>query len=99
MGVFNFLTALLRSKQTQTSGFTFLSYLGQINFLGLFLFVACFGYLAFSFTGLLMPQYLNTVARFANIAILGEAPIIFWLAIMGAKPKPPGAVASSPTAG
>jgi hypothetical protein len=67
--------------------------------LGLFLFVACFGYLAFSFTGLLVPQYLNTVARFANIAILGEAPIIFWLAIMGAKPKPPGAVASSPTAG
>jgi Domain of unknown function (DUF4386) len=44
--------------------------------LGLCLFVACFGYLAFSFTGLLMPHYLNTVARVANIAILGEAPII-----------------------
>jgi hypothetical protein len=48
--------------------------------------VACFGYLAFSFTGLLMPQYVNTVARVANIAILGEAPIILWLVIMGAKP-------------
>jgi Domain of unknown function (DUF4386) len=58
--------------------------------LGLFLFVACFGYLAFSFTGLLMPQYLNRVARIANIAILGEAPIILWLVIMGAKPEPLG---------
>jgi hypothetical protein len=61
--------------------------------LGLFLFVACFGYLAFSFTGFLMPQYLNTVAPVANIAILGEAPIILWLAIMGAKPRPLGAAA------
>ena len=67
--------------------------------LGFFLCVACFGYLAFSFTGLLMPQYLNTVARVANIAILGEAPIILWLAIMGAKPRPLGAAASSPPAG
>jgi hypothetical protein len=67
--------------------------------LGIFLFVACFGYLAFSFTGLLMPQYLNTVARVANIAILGEAPIILWLAIMGANPRPPAAAASSATAG
>jgi hypothetical protein len=55
------------------------------------LFVACFGYLTFGFTRLLMPQYLNTVARIANIAILGEAPIVLWLVVMGAKPGPPGA--------
>jgi len=55
--------------------------------LGVFLFVACFGYLAFSFTGFLMPQYMSTVARVANIAILGEAPIILWLVIMGARPR------------
>ena len=67
--------------------------------LGLFLFVACFGYLAFSFTGLLMPHYLNAAARIANIAILGEAPIILWLAVMGAKPGPLVAGASSPRAG
>jgi hypothetical protein len=66
--------------------------------LGLFLFVACFGYLAFSFTGLLMPQYMNAVARIANIAILGEAPIMLWLVIMGARPGP-SAPALSPTAG
>jgi hypothetical protein len=66
--------------------------------LGVFLFVACFGYLAFSFTGLMMPQYLNTVARVANIAILGEAPIILWLAIMGAKPRPLSAVGAPATA-
>jgi len=34
-----------------------------------------------------MSHYLNTVARVANIAILGEAPIILWLAIMGAEPR------------
>lgn len=61
--------------------------------LGLFLLVACFGYLAFSLTGLMMPQYMNTVARVADIAILGEAPIILWLTVMGAKPKPLGAAA------
>jgi hypothetical protein len=42
-----------------------------------------------------MPQYVNAVARIANIAILGEAPIILWLAIMGARPGPLGAAASS----
>jgi hypothetical protein len=67
--------------------------------LAVFLFVACFGYLAFSFTGLLAPQYLNTVARAANIAILGEGPIILWLVIMGARPGPLGAAALSSTAG
>jgi 2-haloacid dehalogenase len=47
---------------------------------------------------LFAAQYLNTVARVANIAILGEAPIILWLVIMGAKPGPLGTAASSPTA-
>jgi hypothetical protein len=67
--------------------------------LGLFLFVACFGYLGFSFTGLLQPQYLNMVAHVANIAILGEAPIILWLVIMGAKPERQRAAALSSMAG
>ena len=53
--------------------------------------VACFGHLAFSFTGLLMPQYLDTIARVANIAILGEAPIILWLADNGSQAGPLGA--------
>ena len=66
--------------------------------LGLSLFVACFGYLALSFTGLLMPQSMSAVAPVANIAILGEGPIILWLVIMGARPKPLGAEASSTTA-
>jgi hypothetical protein len=65
--------------------------------LGLFLFVACLGYLAFSFTGLLIPQYLNTVASAANIAILGEGPILLWLVIMGAKPQPLAPAALSST--
>jgi hypothetical protein len=67
--------------------------------LGLFLFVACFGYLAFSFTGILAPRYLNTVAHVANIAILGEAPIMLWLVIMGARPKTPGDAVSLSTVG
>jgi hypothetical protein len=67
--------------------------------LGVFLFVVCFGYLAFSCTGLLMPQYFNAVSRVANLAILGEAPIILWLAIMGAEPKSQGAIASPSASG
>jgi hypothetical protein len=36
--------------------------------------------------------------RPSNIAILGEAPIILWLAILGAKPRPLGAVGAPATA-
>jgi hypothetical protein len=50
------------------------------------LFIAGAGYLTFSLTGILMPQYVSTVATFANPAILGEGLVLLWLVIIGAKP-------------
>ena len=57
--------------------------------LGILLIAACFGYLADSFTPLLLPGYANIVGRFANIPLtLGEPAMILWLLIRGAKDQP-----------
>lgn len=57
--------------------------------LGVLLIAACFGYLADSFTPLLLPTYQGLVGRIANIPItLGEPAIILWLLIWGAKDQP-----------
>jgi hypothetical protein len=58
------------------------------RFLGVLLFVAGFGYLASSFTSLLLPQYAHLVDQFAMVLTAGELPIIFWLLIWGAKDQP-----------
>lgn len=62
--------------------------------LGVLLIAACFGYLADSFTPLLLPSYENMVGRLAGIPLtLGEPAMILWLLIMGAKDQPlPAAV-------
>ncbi len=57
--------------------------------LGVLLIAACFGYLADSFTPLLLPSYANFVGRIASIPLtLGEPAIILWLLIRGAKDQP-----------
>ena|ERR1700680_1282002 len=56
--------------------------------LGALLIVACFGYLADSFTSVVLPSYDDLVNRFAGILEAGELPIIFWLLIIGAKDQP-----------
>jgi hypothetical protein len=56
--------------------------------LGVFLIIACFGYLSDSFTSLVLPSYSHIVSRYAMVLNLGELPIIFWLLIMGAKDQP-----------
>jgi Domain of unknown function (DUF4386) len=61
--------------------------------LGVFLIIACFGYLSDSFTTLLFPAYVHIVSRYAMVLNFGELPIIFWLLIMGAKDQPLGAEA------
>ncbi len=61
--------------------------------LGVFLIVACFGYLASSFTFLLLPAYGHIVSRFAMVLTLGELPIILWLSIKGVKNQPSDAPA------
>jgi hypothetical protein len=56
--------------------------------LGVWLIVACFGYLALSFTGFLFPAYEDQVNNIAQPLWLGELATMLWLFIMGAKEKP-----------
>src|SRR6266849_5257713 len=65
------------------------------RFLGVWLIINCFAYLAVSFTGLLFPQYEARVFNSAFPAMLGELAIMLLLLIKGAKPQPLGAAASS----
>jgi hypothetical protein len=53
--------------------------------LGLLLIIAGTGYVASSFTTLLLPRYEGSVDRIATILEYGEVPIIFWLLIWGVK--------------
>ncbi len=63
--------------------------------LGVLLMMAGVGYLASSFTSLVLPQYQRLLGPFAMILELGELPIIFWLLIWGAKMKRSDSPASS----
>ena len=58
------------------------------RFLGVLLFIAGSGYLASSFTSLLLTSYRHFVDQFAMVLEAGELPIIFWLLIWGAKDQP-----------
>jgi hypothetical protein len=58
------------------------------RFLGVLLFIAGSGYLASSFTSLVLPSYRDLVDQFAGILQIAELPIIFWLLIWGAKDQP-----------
>lgn len=53
------------------------------RFLGVWLVINGFGYLAISFTGLLLPQYEEMVANITFPAILGEMAFMLWLVIKG----------------
>jgi len=55
--------------------------------LGVWLMIACFAYLALSFTCLLFPVYEDKVWKFAQPVLLAEVAIMLWLAIMGAREK------------
>jgi hypothetical protein len=68
------------------------------RFLGVWLIINGFAYLALSFTGVLFPQYEDLVSNIAFPAQLGEVAIMLWLLIKGAKPQRLDA-ASSSTAG
>jgi uncharacterized protein DUF4386 len=56
--------------------------------LGVWLIIACFGYLALSLTGLLFPDYEDQVSNIAQPLLLGELAIMLWLLVMGATEKP-----------
>jgi hypothetical protein len=57
------------------------------RFLGVWLMVACFAWLAFSFTGLLFPAYEDKAFSITQPIALGEVATMLWLVIMGAKEK------------
>jgi hypothetical protein len=56
--------------------------------LGILLMLACFAYLADSFTSLLFPSYETIVSRWASPLMLAEVVFMLWLLIMGATPRP-----------
>lgn len=58
------------------------------RFLGVWLILACFGYLASSFTSLLLPRYGQMLSEIALAPEAGELAIMFWLLIKGAKDQP-----------
>lgn len=55
--------------------------------LGVLLMIACFAYLANSFSSLVLPQHEAMVARWMNPLQLAEILFMLWLLIMGASPK------------
>jgi hypothetical protein len=55
--------------------------------LGVLLIVACFAYLANSFTALVLPEYEAIVARWMNPLQLAEILFMLWLLVRGATPK------------
>jgi hypothetical protein len=55
--------------------------------LGIWLIAGGFAYVVISFTGLLLPQYYETVFNVSQPALFGEIAIALWLAIMGANVK------------
>ena len=57
------------------------------RFLGVWLILNGFGYLAMSFTGLLLPDYANRVEKITFPALTGELAFLLWLLIRGAKER------------
>ena len=55
--------------------------------LGAWLMIACFGYLASSFTGFLFPAYEDQVINYTQPVLLAEVAIMLWLTIMGAQER------------
>ena len=64
------------------------------RFLGVWLIINGFAYLAISFTGLLLPRYEDVVSNIAFPALFGELAFLLWILIMGAKEQTVNAPAS-----
>ena len=55
------------------------------RFLGAWLMISCFGWIALSITALLFPSYYETAFRVAQPVLFSELAIMLWLLIRGAK--------------
>jgi hypothetical protein len=58
------------------------------RFLGVWLILACFAWLAFSLSGFLLPAYADKVFSITQPIAMGEVATMLWLVIVGAKEKP-----------
>jgi len=64
------------------------------RFLGVWLIVNCFAYIALSLTDLFFPLYYETAFRMAQPVLFGELAIMLWLLIKGAKVPVPQRIPS-----
>lgn len=64
------------------------------RFLGVWLIINGFAYVAMSITGLLLPQYDDAVSNITFPALFGELALVLWLLIMGTKEQAIAAPAS-----
>jgi Domain of unknown function (DUF4386) len=55
------------------------------RFIGVWLMINCFGYVALSITALFFPAYYEAAFRMAQPVLFGELAIMLWLLIKGAK--------------
>jgi hypothetical protein len=65
------------------------------RFIGVWLMINCFGYVALSIVALFMPSYYGAAFKWAQPILFGELAIMLWLLIKGAK-VPPASVATLP---
>jgi Domain of unknown function (DUF4386) len=65
------------------------------RFLGVWLALCGFAYIALSFTGVLWPEYQAKVFAISQPAFFGEVALMLWLVIKDAKPQLADAAASS----
>ena len=59
------------------------------RFLGVWLIITGIAYVVLSITGLLFPEYYDTLFKISFPAMLGELAFMLWLLIMGAKVQKP----------
>lgn len=55
------------------------------RFIGVWLMINCFGYVALSITALFFPAYYGTAFNWSQPVLFGELAIMLWLLIKGAK--------------
>jgi hypothetical protein len=68
------------------------------RFLGVWLMINCFGYVALSATALFFPDYYEAAFKWAQPVLFGEMAIMLWLLIKGAKvPTAPNALQPAAT--
>jgi hypothetical protein len=58
------------------------------RFVGVWLMINCFGYVALSVTALFFPDYYEAAFKWAQPVLSGELAIMLWLLIKGAKVPP-----------